>query len=301
MYRISTLVLVSLSSLALGHPLWAQSAPIYNTPQAALDALVSGLETGDAQVAIDAMDPEIADLIRVEDEDITAQNLANLLEQYREGYRFVPGENSVTIELGEDGWPFPVPLTQIEDGWFYDVEGARDELLARQIGGNEISIIEALEGYVELQSEFRQTDQDGDGVMEFASSIISSSDDRDGLFWDGDDSLIGDLAARANLDGFEEDGEDFAAEPFEGYYFRLLKAQGDAAPGGAMPYMVNGHMVAGHALLAVPAEYGVTGVHSFQINEAGVVWEADLGLETLDKASEIVVYNPDENWNEVTN
>ncbi|SLN16910.1 hypothetical protein ROA7450_00492 [Roseovarius albus] len=301
MGRLSQIAFVTLSTVTFGQTLWADGAPVYATPQAALEALVAGLETGDAQVAVDAMDPAVADLMRVEDEGATQQNMASLLALYREGYRFVPAENAVVIELGEDGWPFPVPLMQVESGWSYDALAAEDELLARQIGGNEIAIIEALEGYVELQSEFRQTDQDGDGVMEFAASIISSPDNRDGLFWDGENSLIGDLAARANLDGFEEGGEDAAADPFNGYYFRLLKAQGDAAPGGAMPYMVNGNMVAGHALLAVPAEYGVTGVHSFQISESGVVWEADLGPESLEAAIEVVVFNPDENWSALTN
>lgn len=298
MKRMSPFVLTVCSALTAAQIVWAQETPVYDTPQAALDALVAGLASGDAEAAINAMDPGVADLMRVDDDDATAENMANLLEQYRAGYRFVPGEDMVTIELGEESWPFPVPLIKVDGGWSFDALAAEDELLARQIGGNELAIIEALEGYVALQAEFRQSDHDGDGVLEFASSVISTEGTRDGLFWDGDDSPIGDLAARANLDGFEDAGEDTAAEPFEGYYFRLLKEQGASAPGGAMPYVVNGHMVAGHAMLAVPAEYGVTGVHSFMISEAGVIWEADLGPETLTQAFEIMAFDPGESWSE---
>ena len=152
-----------------------------------------------------------------------------------------------------------------------------------------------LDAYVDLQAQFRLVDHDGDGVMEFAQSIISS-EVRDGLYWPGDDSPIGEAAARASLDGFSDGTDDITPEPYEGYYFRILTGQGSNAPGGAASYIVNGNMVAGHAALAVPAEYGVTGVKSFLVAENGMILEADLGEETLAKGYEIMLFDPADGW-----
>jgi hypothetical protein len=136
--------------------------------------------------------------------------------------------------------------------------------------------------------------------MEFASAILSSEDGRDGLYWPGGDSPVGDVAARASLDGVDAEGGDNGAEPFAGYFFRILTAQGDAAPGGAMSYLVNGNMVAGHALLAVPATYGETGVHTFMVGENGIALQADLGPVSFDAAFGITAFDPGEGWEAVT-
>ena len=243
------------------------------------------------------MDPAAADLVQADDPEAVAETLSDLAGLYLEGYRFVPqGLDAVVIELGEDGWPFPVPILRTGDGWRFDAEAAREEILARQIGANELDVIDILDAYVDIQAEFRLFDHDGDGVMEFASSILSSEGGRDGLYWQGGDSPVGDLAARASLDGVDADGGETGAEPYAGYFFRILTAQGDAAPGGAMSYLVNGHMVAGHALLAVPAVYGETGVHTFMIAENGIALQADLGPESLDAAFGITSFDPGEGW-----
>jgi hypothetical protein len=133
--------------------------------------------------------------------------------------------------------------------------------------------------------------------MEFASAVLSTEGRRDGLYWPGEDSPVGDLAARASLDGVV--GTEDAA-PFAGYFFRILQAQGEAAPGGAMSYLVGGNMVAGHALLAVPAVYGETGVHSFMVGENGIVVQADLGPDSLDVAFGITAFDPGRGWEIVT-
>lgn len=286
-----------LALIALPLAATAQEAPVYPTPQDALDALVAALGTGEVDAALAAIDPGAGDLIRDPDNPENTEVMGDLVAAWQEGWRFVPREDGhVVIELGADDWPFPVPLVKGSDGWRFDIEAAREEILDRNIGLNELDVIDVLDAYVAIQSGYRLTDHDGDGVMEFAASIISSEDGRDGLYWPGDDSPVGDLAARASLDGFGEEGSDLAAEPFSGYYFRILTEQGDAAPGGAMSYMVNGNMVAGHALLAVPAEYGVTGVNSFIVGEAGVIYEADLGPETLDTALDMHSFDPGDGW-----
>jgi hypothetical protein len=283
---------------AMALPIAAQdAAPVYDTPQAALDALVAAISSGDAAAAVAAMDPSAADLVEADDPDAVAETLSDLTERYLEGYRFVPqGPDAVVIALGADGWPFPVPILRGPDGWRFDAAAAREEIVARQIGANELDVIDTLDAYVEIQHDFRLVDHDGDGVMEFAAAVLSSEGRRDGLYWPGGDSPIGDVAARASLDGVDADGGETGAEAFAGYFFRILTAQGDAAPGGAMSYVVNGNMVAGHALLAVPAIYGETGVHTFMIGENGIALQSDLGPGSLDAAFGITAFDPGEGW-----
>ncbi|MEY8838079.1 DUF2950 family protein, partial [Cribrihabitans sp. XS_ASV171] len=205
-------------------------------------------------------------------------------------------DRRVGFELGADDWPMPIDVVRTDAGWSFDVEGGLEEIAARLIGFNELDVIDAMRAYVEIQRDFRSVDQDGDGLLEFAAHIISSAGSRDGLYWPGGESPVGDLVARASLDGFAEEGSDNAAQPYLGYYYRILDAQGSAAPGGGTSYLVNGQMLAGHALLAVPAIYGESGVHSFLVAENGVVLEADLGAESLTIARKMSAYNPDDAW-----
>jgi hypothetical protein len=194
-----------------------EGAPVYPTPQAALEALFGSIVAGDGPAAAAAIGPSANDLVESDDAEAMAETLADLADQYRGGYRFVPsGEGEITIELGEDGWPFPVPLLRAGEGWRFDAEAARAEILARRIGANELDVIDVLDAYVDIQREFRLIDHDGDGVLEFASAILSSGNGRDGLYWPGEGSPIGDLAARASLDGFADESGDEAGRPFAG-------------------------------------------------------------------------------------
>lgn len=274
----------------------------FETPFDAVQAMIAALQTEDKESVLDVFGTEAADYLAAEDPVENQLNRLALLALYAQGYRLVPAEDgSVSIALGEESWVFPVPIAQNENGtWSFDNEAGREEVIAREIGRNELDVIELLTAYVAIQSDFRQTDYDGDGVMEFAQNIISSSVDApDGLFWPAADTPLGELFARASASGYNDGSEDRAPEPFAGYYFRILTGQGEAAPGGAMDYVVNGNMIGGHALLAVPAFYGESGVHSFLVSENGIVFEAVLGEDTLDTAAEISVYNPTEEWTPV--
>lgn len=293
---ISTTVLILTASAAVSQT----EAPVYMTPQSALESLVAAMEAGDADAAINAIDPSACDLVKSDDPATTAETMKDLLALYQVGYRFVPEEaDRVSIVLGEDGWPFPVSLLKGPKGWSYDTKTAREEIRNREIGAAELGAIEVLRTYVDIQTAYRKTDPDGDGVLEFAASLISSEGKHDGLYWPGSDSPVGDIAARASLDGYSEDGGDTTADPLGGYYFRVLNAQGPSAPGGAMSYLVNGNMLAGHAALAVPAEYGVSGINSFLVSEAGTVYQADLGPDTLDVAFGLTAYDPGPGWEPV--
>ena len=213
-----------------------------------------------------------------------------------QGVAFVQEEDATLVLLGSDGWPFAIPLRTDDKGYYFDVEAAREIILQRRIGLNELDVIDLLNGYVKIQAEYRLVDHDNDNVHEFALHVISSEGTRDGLYWPDGDSPAGDFIARALLVGYSVGNEDLPPEPFAGYFFHMLDSQGDAAPGGAMEYIINGNRVAGHAMLAVPAKYGVTGIMTFIVSENGHIMEADLGEDTLSVAQDIESYNPDDRW-----
>lgn len=199
--------------------------------------------------------------------------------------------------VGEDNWAFPMPMYRDESGyWVFDVAEGREEMARRRIGRNELETISILESYVDVQAEYRQTDWDEDGVLEFAPRIISSEGTRDGLYWSGSASPAGEFFARAAAEGHVVDGEDAAPEPYAGYVYRLFNKQGEHAPGGALDYVVNGNQIAGHAAIAVPAEYGVTGIMSFMVAENGTILEFDLGEQGLEASLAMESFDPTTDW-----
>lgn len=273
----------------------------FATPQDALEAFVAGLEDPRPATLLAVFGEEAEELLADDDPRVNAARRAEILALYGQGYRFRPDDSDrVTLVFGAEGWPFPIPLARSEQGWSFDIAAGAEEIRTRQIGLNELDVIALMDAYVDLQAAYRLVDHDGDGVMEFAPHILSSAPDlRDGLFWDGPESPVGLLMALAAMDGYSDAQADAEPEPHLGYVYRILNAQTDAAPGGAMSYVVNGNQVAGHALLAVPAEYGQSGVHSFLVAENGVILEADLGPDSLDRGAEITAYDPGTDWTEV--
>ena len=202
--------------------------------------------------------------------------------------------------VGDDNWAFPMPLIKGDDGfWTFDVAEGVEEIARRQIGRNELEVIGIMKSYVDVQAQYRSVDWDGDGVLEFAANIISSEGTKDGLFWPSEDSPAGDFLARAVASGHMVDNETMNPEPYAGYVYRLFDKQSENAPGGALEYMVNSNQIAGHAAMAVPAEYGVTGVTSFMVSENGQVLELDLGEDGFAKILEMDAFDPHEGWSPV--
>ncbi|WP_420586074.1 DUF2950 family protein [Ruegeria sp.] len=271
----------------------------FDTPQTALDAFVDALRADDQASLLEIFGPEAEDLIGTGDPVEDQQRRQEVLGMYAEGYRFLPDEDGVVLLLGEDSWPFPIPISRGDDGWRFDLDAGIEELAAREIGLNELEVIELLEAYVDLQAAFRLVDHNGDGVMEFAQTIIADPSARNGLFWPDEDSFVGAALARAAASGWSDGETDYDAEPFLGYTYTILHGQGANAPGGAYSYFVGDWFVAGHALLAVPAEYGESGVHSFLVGENGIVYEADFGPDTPERTAEITVYDPGSDWSPV--
>jgi hypothetical protein len=296
----STLGTLALALIVAGR--LAADPATYASPQDALDAMIQALEAQDRDTVMTVFGEESQDFLLADDPAEDEANRLTLIGLYYEGYRMEPQEDgSVVLALGADGWPFPIPLARDGESWSFDIDAGREEVKDREIGLNELEVIDLMDAYVDVQAVYRLQDQDGDGVMEFARQIISSSEDaKDGLFWPDQNSPLGELVARASMDGYSDGDNDYPPEPYEGYYYRILTAQTDAAPGGAMNYLVNENMVGGHALLAVPAVFGETGIHSFMVSENGIILQAILGEDTLEKAAQIEAYDPTEEWTPFT-
>jgi hypothetical protein len=201
--------------------------------------------------------------------------------------------------LGSKDFPFPIPLVQHGDSWVFDTEAGREEILNRRIGKNELHTIEVMHAYTAAQREYACLHRDGER-QEFAQKFSSSEGKKDGLYWETGEnevaSPIGPLIARATEEGYRGGLDEIPPEPFYGYFFKILKAQGEHANGGAFDYVADGKMVLGFALAAYPAKYGVSGIMTFIVNQEGVIYEKDLGEETATAAAAIANFDPDSSW-----
>ncbi len=212
------------------------------------------------------------------------------------------GDTIVVLQVGTEGWPFPIPLVKKNQGWFFDTKKGREELSNRRIGRNELSTIQTCLAYVDAQREYAAHDRDRDGLLEYAQKFISLPGKKDGLFWETkpgeEESPFGNLFARATREGYKK--TDSKPIPYHGYFFKILKAQGKNSPGGAYDYLVKGRMVGGFAMVAYPANYGVSGVMTFVVNHDGIVYEKNLGKDTVKIARTIKRYDPDKTWKRAT-
>jgi len=224
-----------------------------------------------------------------------------LAEYYRDGLRIdtEPGNpDRATLIVGDNDWPFPVPLVRKSGQWRFDAAQGKTEILARRIGRNEITAIDVCRGYVEAQMEYAANDRDARGILTYAQNIISTPGKKNGLYWEGEPTnLVPKSFADAAAAMLPEQGK--KPVPYHGYYFHILKAQGPDAAGGAMDYVVNGEMIGGFALVAWPAEYGVSGIKTFLVSHHGVVYEMDLGPTTATLARAMTRFNPDKTWKAV--
>lgn len=290
-----------LAALLLAPAALTAAPQSFESPDAAVNAVIAALEAKDADELVSIFGDENRDVILSGDAERDRDDWRTFYTAYQEMHRTAEQEEGgVRLYVGTDQWPFPVMLVKEGDAWSFDAASAADEIAAGRIGRNELDVIDIMHGYVDVQRAYREFDYDEDGIMEFAAHVLSSEGERDGLYWPDEEgapeSPIGDFIARAAAEGYAVGGEVQTPEPYLGYYFHILTKQGENAPGGAMDYMVNGSMLAGHALLAFPAVWGETGVMSFMVSENGVVLEADLGEDTLDKAVAIEAYDPGEGW-----
>ena len=270
----------------------------FDTPQQAAEALVKASDADDVPALIKIFGSGGKDIVSsgdpVEDKNIRAKFSARAHEKMNVSFDPADPKRAVLV-IGSDDWPMPVPIVQKDGKWRFDAKAGRREILARRIGGNELDAIDLLRGYVEAQKDYAVERHDGSGMNQYAQKWVSTPGKQDGLSWRGADGKpagpMGDEIAEALAAGYTK-----KAEPYNGYYFRTLTAQGPAARLGARNYIVNGMMIGGFAAIAWPATYGVTGVQTFIVNNDGVVYQKDLGADTGKVAPAIKKFNPDKGW-----
>jgi hypothetical protein len=199
------------------------------------------------------------------------------------------------VLVGDDAWPLPIPLVKKGQEWVFDTKAGREEILLRRIGSNELDAIGICRGFVDAQLEYAMEKHDGAEANQYAQRVISTPGKHDGLVWRNSDGTLGGPIAEEIAAALQQ-GYTNKGQPYHGYYFKILKGQGPAAPLGAMDFVVNGAMIGGFALAAAPAEYDVTGVKSFIVSYEGIVYQKDLGPDTLKIFSSMEVYNPDKTW-----
>ncbi|MFB9264845.1 DUF2950 domain-containing protein [Bradyrhizobium erythrophlei] len=301
MFRLSRVASVGIAAATAMAVLisLAEAQQAYPNPEDAAAALAAAVKTGEKQAILKVLGRGAEDIIESGDEVADAETRQTFLSAYDARHSIkAEGNKKATLILGADDFPFPIPLVNNRDGWEFDTAAGRREILYRRIGRNELDAIQTCLAYVDAQNEYADKDRTGEGAGVYAQRIVSSHGKKDGLFWrdDRDPSPLGELAAQASAEGYKV-GEQNA--PYHGYYYRILKAQGSDAPGGALNYVVKGKMIGGFALIAYPAEYGNSGVMTFMVNHSGTVYQKDLGPRTEIIAKRIIVFDPDQTWKKV--
>jgi Protein of unknown function (DUF2950) len=301
------MILLAVVVLSFSSAVWAQNGPkaassskpeqqrTFATPELAAEALIASAEVYDVSSLLQIFGPEGKDFIASSDSvhDMTIAH--EFAEKAKQKHSVTVNKTQATLLVGEEDWPLPIPIVKKQGKWYFDTKAGRDEILFRRIGSNELDAIQVCRGYVEAQREYASTPHDGSNVTQYAQKIISTPGKQDGLFWKNQDGTPGGPISEGVARALEE-GYSGKAAPFHGYYFKILKGQGPHASTGPLDYVINGIMIGGFALVAVPAEYKVSGVKTFLVNHEGVVYEKDLGPDSLKIAKEMVEYNPDKSW-----
>jgi Protein of unknown function (DUF2950) len=272
----------------------------FSSPQEAAQALMDAADKNDTEALLKLFGPEGRTIVVSGDAAEDKNGRAEFARLAHEAIHIdLQHASRAVIEIGPDKWPFPVPLVRKNGQWMFDSAQGKMEVLARRVGRNELNAIDVCRGYVEAQMEYAARDRDADGILEYAQTILSAPGKQDGLYWEGESGALvpksfGDAAAVMLA------AQGKKAQPYHGYFFHILKAQGPAAEGGAMDYVVKGEMIGGFALVAWPAEYGVSGVNTLIVNQSGMVYEKDLGPTTSVLARQMTRFNPDKGWQKVT-
>ena len=274
----------------------------FDTPKQAADALVQVATNLDVAAAKEVLGPDGEDIVSSEDpvmDKKRATEFANKAKEKMSVETSKKSPNQAILIVGNDNFPLPIPIVKQNGKWFFDTKVGREEILNRRVGANELNAIEICRGFVEAQHEYAMEKHDGSKVNQYAQNILSDPGKHNGLAWQNSDGTwggpVGEEAAKALQEGYKVE----RGTPYHGYFFKVLKGQGPEAPGGEIDFMVGGAMIGGFGLAAAPAEYRVTGVMTFMVGPDGVVYEKDLGADTLKIFQSMDKYNPDNTW-EVT-
>jgi hypothetical protein len=272
----------------------------FPSADAAAQALVAAAKNDDAARLIEILGPSGKSIVSTGDTVADRNARRAFAARAALKMKLVPSHGSKTAKTllaGKDDWPLPIPIVEMNGQWYFDTAQGKQEILTRRIGSNELDAIEVCRGFVEAQADYAAQNRTANNLPVYAQKIISSPGEHDGLYWPGenDESPIGEIVAKAIAQGYTN-----KHDPYHGYYFRVLTAQGPNASGGAMSYLDNGLMTKGFALVAWPSNYGLTGIMTFVVDRTGIVYQKDLGRKTPEIAAGYSAYDPDKTWTPVS-
>jgi hypothetical protein len=303
LYAFSIAVAMVVMITFAGNSFAAVKQKSFGSAEEAVKALVTAARNNDTNEMLSIYGADAKDFIFSGDKTADKQRRENFLAKYDEQNKLVREGKSTILIIGKNDWPFPVPIVKKGETWVFDTKKGKEEVLNRRIGENELSAIQSCLAIVDAQREYAMIDRDGDNLQEYAEKFTSDPGKKNGLYWEtkeGEEpSPLGELFAKAKTEGYFQKGKKSKPEPYHGYYFQILKAQGKHAPGGAYEYVVKGNMIGGFAVAAWPAKYGNSGIMTFIVNHDGVVYQKDLGLKTEQAVKKMNVFDPDSNWKKV--
>ena len=292
--------LLTAALLALAMTSAASAQQSFKTPEEAVEALATAAKAHDRKGVLAVLGSDAADIVSSGDEVADKSDRDRVIEAYDAKHQVVmEGADKAVLVLGNQDWPFPIPLVRKDGTWRFDTVAGREEILFRRIGRNELAAIQTILAFVDAQQEYAEKGIGGNGV--YAQRIVSRPGTKDGLYWPAqsgeEESPLGDLAASAAAEGYRAGQQRI---PYHGYYYKVLTRQGPSASGGALDYVVRGKMIGGFALVAYPAQYGNSGVMTFLVNHQGTIYEKDLGEQTAGIAPGMTAFNPDGTWQRVS-
>jgi hypothetical protein len=278
----------------------ALAQPSFATPEEAVAALVTAGEKEGVETLQTLLGPGTAEVVSSGDPVADRSAREAFLKRYQEYHELVAGgPNDLALLVGDDRWPLPIPLVRTSGRWHWDGAAGARELIVRRIGANELRTIDVMQGFVAAERDYAAAGHDGGTPGVYARRLRSTAGQHDGLYWEAASgerqSPAGPLLAAATAEGYSAQGGG-GTNPYHGYLFRPLTSQGPDANGGARDYLVDGKLTGGFALLAYPDSYGTSGVMTFMVNQDGVVWQRDLGMDTAQAAAAIEQFNPDDSW-----
>jgi hypothetical protein len=302
----ATLVLATLIGIAAipqARAAVAVAQKHFATPEEAVQALVAAAKADDSKALLAVLGPDATRVVSSGDAVADREGRERFVASYEEKHSIVQSDDAhAVLQTGKDDWPLPIPLLKDAAGWRFDTKAGEQEILDRRIGRNELATIQVCLAYVDAQREYYERNPDESGLLHYAERFASTPGKRDGLYFETKEgepeSPLGSLVASARAEGYRK-GQAGKPVPYHGYYYRILKAQGSHANGGAYDYVAKGKMMGGFALVAYPATWGSSGVMTFVVSHDGVVFEKDLGPKTAVLARAMAKFDPDETWKQV--
>lgn len=306
LFTFLNLISIALMIIVLSFPLQSYAAQArqksFASPEEAVAALINALKADNMKELTSIFGPASKEVLSSGDTVEDRAGRERFLKAYETKNTLIKdGDDKAFLQIGAEEWPFPVPIIKKGGKWSFNTKEGKEELINRRVGRNELDTIQVCLAYVDAQREYVSKDRDGNGIVEYAQKFISSPGKKDGLYWEAkegeDESPFGDLIAMATREGYKKKSD--KPIPYKGYFFKILKGQSKNAPGGAYDYLLKGKMIGGFAMVAYPAQYGVSGVMTFVVNHEGIVYQKDLGKDTAKIAQAISLFDPDTTWKKV--